>query len=117
MASIYIWMDSKLQELSNNTKNTKFGARTKKLCKLQSIEVVCHDEATSSPQQTRRATNEATGSPHRRSYSPATCTTHFSHFQRPIEGGTRFRVKGRMIEDQIGPLGSEIRSFEGKNPP
>ena len=43
MASRFM-MDYKLQELSNNTKNTKFGVRTKKLCKLKSIEVVHRSE-------------------------------------------------------------------------
>ena len=35
----FILMDSKLQELSNDTKNTKFGVRTKKLCKFQSMKM------------------------------------------------------------------------------
>ena len=43
MASRFM-MDYKLQELSNNTKSTKFGVRTKKLCKLQSIEAVHRSE-------------------------------------------------------------------------
>ena len=37
MASIIIWIDSTLQDLSNDTKNTKFGVQTKNLCKLQSM--------------------------------------------------------------------------------
>ena len=39
MASRFIWMDSTLQDLSNYTKNTKFGVKTKKLCKLQSMKL------------------------------------------------------------------------------
>ena len=39
MASSFIWMDSTLQGLSNDTNNTKFGVRTKKLCKLQSMKL------------------------------------------------------------------------------
>ena len=35
MESIFIWMYSTLQEISNGTKNTKFGVQTKKLFKLQ----------------------------------------------------------------------------------
>ena len=32
IASIHIWMDSKLQDLSNGTKNTQIGVRMTKLC-------------------------------------------------------------------------------------
>ena len=39
MASRFIWMDSTLQDLSNGTQNIKFGVRTKKLCKLQSMKL------------------------------------------------------------------------------
>ena len=39
MASSFLWMDSKLQNLSNDTKNNKFRDRTKNLCKLQSMKL------------------------------------------------------------------------------
>ena len=39
MAISFILMDSTLQDLSNDTKNTKFGVRTKKLCKFQSMKI------------------------------------------------------------------------------
>ena len=35
MGSSFIWMDFKIQDLSNGTKNTKFGVRTRKLCPRQ----------------------------------------------------------------------------------
>ena len=40
MVTSYKWMDSTLQELSNDTKNTKFGVQLKKLYKLQVIEAI-----------------------------------------------------------------------------
>ena len=43
MASSFV-MDYILLGLSKNTKNTKFGVRTKKLCKLKSIEAVRRSE-------------------------------------------------------------------------
>ena len=37
MVENFIWMDSKLQGISNDTKNTKVGVWTKKLCMLQAM--------------------------------------------------------------------------------
>ena len=34
MEASFIWMNSTLHDLSNDTKNTKFGVQMKKFCKL-----------------------------------------------------------------------------------
>ena len=39
MVSSFTWMDSTLQGLYDDTKNTKFGVRMKMLCKLQSMKL------------------------------------------------------------------------------
>ena len=40
IASRYICMDSTLQDISMDTKNTKIGVRTKKLCKFQNLKKI-----------------------------------------------------------------------------
>ena len=62
MASIFIWMDSTLQDLLNGTKNTKFGVRTRKLLPRQPMVATVeihdrnHNTSWSQPQPSSTAT-------------------------------------------------------------
>ena len=121
MVSSYIWMDSTVQELSNDTKNTKFEVRTKKLCKLQSIEDVQYGEATGSPQRTRKATNEDMGSPQQRTLRHSEGRTAqqpiLAIFEDLYKGGHVLGLRDERERTKSTLLRLAIGSFEGENPP